>query len=55
MVFGISFECDFTVAVSAFEVKSKDFDAEIGLLVTYLHTHIELGADVEIVGAGVAT
>jgi hypothetical protein len=55
VVFRIGFECDFTVAVGAFEVETKDLDPEVGLFVAYLHSHIEFSTDVEIVRACVAT
>lgn len=54
MVFGVGFEGDFCIAIGAFEIEPEDFDAEIGLLVTDFHSHVELGADVEIVGTCVA-
>jgi hypothetical protein len=55
MVFGVSFECDFGVAVCTFEIEPKDFDAQIGLFVTDLHSHVELGPDVEVVLTGIAS
>ena len=54
MVFGVSFECDLGVAVGALKVEPKNFNAEIGLLITDFHPHVELGPDVEVIGAGVA-
>lgn len=54
MVFGVGFEGDFCIAIGAFEIEPEDFDAEIGLFVTDFHSHVELGADVEVVGACVA-
>ena len=54
MVLGISFECDFCVAVGALEVEPEDLDAQIGLFVTDLHSHVELGTDVQIVLTGIA-
>ena len=54
MVLGISFEGDLGVAIGAFEVEPEDFDAQIGLLVTDLHTHVELSTDVKIVGTCIA-
>lgn len=55
MVLGIRLERDFSIAIGAFEVKPEDFDAQICLLVTYLHTHVELGTDVQIVCTGIAS
>lgn len=55
MVFGVSLEGDFAVAVGAFEVEPENLDAQIGLQVAYLHSHVEFGTDVQIVSAGVAT
>lgn len=46
MVLRIGLEGDFGIAIGTFEVKPKNFDAEIGLLVTDLHTHVELSPDV---------
>ena len=54
MVFGVSFKCDFTVAIGTFEVETKNLDTEIGLFVTNFHSHVKFGTDVEIVGAGIA-
>lgn len=54
MIFGVCFEGDFGVAVCAFEVEPEDLDAQVGVLVADFHTHVELGPDVEIVGAGIA-
>lgn len=54
MIFGVSFETDFIVAISALEVESKDFNAKVSLLIAYLHSHVELGADVQIVRAHIA-
>lgn len=54
MIFGISFEGYFCVAVGAFEIEPKDFNAEIGLFVTYFHSHVEFSSDVKVIGAGVA-
>lgn len=54
VVFGVGFERDFAVAVGALEVEAEDLDAEIGLFVADLHAHVELGADVQVVGADVA-
>jgi hypothetical protein len=54
MIFGVSFECDFAIAIGAFEVESEDLNAQVCLFVTNLHTHVELGSNVEIVSASVA-
>ena len=55
MVFGISFEGDFGIAISALKVKPKDLDAKIGLLIANLHPHIEFGSNVKIVGTCIAS
>jgi hypothetical protein len=55
MVFGISFEGNFGIAVGAFEVEPEDFDAQVSLFIAYLHTHVKLGSDVEIICAGIAS
>jgi hypothetical protein len=54
MIFGVSFEGYFAIAVGAFEVEPEDFDAQVGVLVADFHTHVEFGSDVEIVGTGIA-
>lgn len=54
VVLGVGFEGDFAVAVGALEVEPEDLDAEIGLFVADLHAHVELRADVEVIGADVA-
>ena len=54
MIFGVGFKGDFCIAVGAFEVEPEDFDSQVGLLVTDFHTHVEFGANVEIVSTGVA-
>jgi hypothetical protein len=54
MIFGVSFECDFAVAVGAFEVEPEDLDAQIDFLVADFHSHVEFGADVEVVSASIA-
>ena len=50
----VGFEGDFGVAVRVFEVEVKDFDAQISFLAADLHSHVELGSNVKVVGAGVA-
>lgn len=55
MILGVGFECDFSIAVGAFEVKPENLNAEICLFIAYLHTHIELGADVEVVSTCIAS
>ena len=54
MILGVSFESDFGIAVSAFEVEPEDLYSQVGLLVTDFHAHVEFGSNVEIVGTGVA-
>lgn len=55
MIFRISFECDFSIAVGAFEVKSENFNAEIGLFVTDLHSHVKFRTNIQIVLTGIAS
>lgn len=55
MILRISFESDFGIAIGAFEVEPEDLDAQIGLLVTDLHTHVELSTNVEIVCTCIAS
>ena len=53
MIFGVGFEGDFSIAVGTLEVKPEDLDAQVDLFVADLHSHVELGPDIEIVSAGV--
>jgi len=46
MVFGVSFKCDFTIAIGTFEVETENFNTEIGLLVTNLHSHVKFGTNI---------
>ena len=55
MIFGVSFKGNIGIAISAFKIKSKDFDSKIDLIITDFHSHVELGADVEIIGACIAS
>lgn len=55
MVFRVCFEGDFGVAVGALEVKAEDLDAKVSLLIADFHTHVELGANVEVIGTGITT
>lgn len=55
MIFRVCFEGDFRIAVGALEVETEDLDAEVGLLVADFHAHVELGADVKVVGTGITT
>lgn len=54
MVFGVSFERNFAIAIGTFEVETKNLDAEIGLFVANFHSHVKFGTYVKIVGAGFA-
>ena len=54
MVFRVSFEGYFSVAIGAFEIEPKNLDAEVDLFVADLHSHVELGPNVQIISAGVA-
>ena len=54
MVFGVSFEGNFGIAICAFEVEAEDFDPKVGFFVANFHSHVEFGADVEVISAGVA-
>lgn len=46
MVFGVSFEGDFAIAIGAFEVEPEDLNAQVCLFIADLHTHVELGSNV---------
>jgi hypothetical protein len=46
MILGVSFECDFAIAICAFEVEPEDLNAQVCLFVADLHTHVELGSNV---------
>ncbi len=46
MILGVSFECDFTIAIGAFEVEPENLNAQVCLFVTDFHTHVELGSNV---------
>ena len=54
MVLRVSFEGNLSVAVSALEVEPENFDSQISFFITYLHSHIKLGSNVEIVSACIA-
>lgn len=49
MIFGVCFECYFSIACGAFEIKTKNLYSKIGLLVANLHSHVEFSSNVEIV------
>lgn len=49
MILWISFEGDFAIAVGAFEVEPEDLDAQICLLIANFHSHVKLGADVQVI------
>lgn len=55
MVFRISFKADLIITVSTFQVKSKHFNPQISLLVTYLHPHIKLSTNVQVVGTNITS
>ena len=55
MVFGVSFEGYFSVAIGALEIESKHLDSQISLFVADFHPHVELGSNVQIVGTCIAT
>jgi hypothetical protein len=54
MIFRVSFERNFSVAIGAFEVEAEDLNAQICIFVADFHAHVELGSDVQIICAGVA-
>jgi hypothetical protein len=55
MIFWVSFESDFGITVSTFEVKSKDFDSQVSFLVANLHSHVELRSNVQIISTSSTT
>ena len=49
MVFRVSFEGYFSIAIGAFEVEPENLDAKIHLFIANFHSHVKLGSNVEVV------
>lgn len=54
VIFRIGFESDVGITISAFKIKSEDFNTEIDLIIADFHSHVELSSDVKIVGTSIA-
>jgi hypothetical protein len=55
VILGVSFKGDLGIAIGALEVEPEDFDAQVCLFVTDLHTHVELCSDIKIVSTCIAS